>query len=165
MPLGTGNPRYCGNSLRPMSILHTTLTPVISNGVAYAANDVVGGLLSFNIDSKLRNGMVVHASIGDAINLKAGLDLYLFSSLPTSFADNAAFAPTMSDFSKMFGPISFPSSIYKTFGTRALATVHDPAIITYKTDTNVLYGYLISNGTPTYTATNALQVSLLLWEA
>jgi len=142
-----------------------SLTPTI--GVdAYTANDVVGGLLTFDIANVGGGGIVRWARIVDDDNEKAELALYLFSDLPSTIADDAAFAPTVADLKKLAGKVLFEAADYETVNGNAWVIRgrgSDAIDIDCSLATNNIYGYLVCTGTPTYTAATDLTISLGVW--
>jgi hypothetical protein len=136
-----------------------TVTPTISAG-AYSANDVVGGLLTFTFaNSRGANGMVRSIRIADRDNEKAACKLWLYKEPPTTIADNAAFAPPDSDIDKVIGVVAIAAADYTTSTANAFAGKHEQGIDFLGTN-GAIYGYLVCDATPTYSATNDLTISI-----
>lgn len=142
--------------------LKRTVYPTITAG-AYSAGDVVGGLLTFPIASdRGASGMVRSVRIADNDNEKAACTLWLFERTPTTFADNAAFAPTYTDLKYCAAVLSIGASDYTTAGTRAMAALHDRGA-DFAIEQGNLYGYLVCTATPTYTTTSDLAITLTFY--
>ena len=140
------------------------VVPVITAG-AYSANDVVGGLLTFQLAPEApagvnpASGFVVVVTISDDDNEKAALELHLFREAPTAIADNAAFAPTFADLKKRIGSVAIAAGDYVTINSNAQA-VKSGIEMEFYAPNGVLYGYLVATGTPTYSATSDLAIAL-----
>lgn len=133
------------------------LSPTISAG-AYSAGDVVGGLLEFPIP---RNscGFIRGVEITDDDNEKAACKLHLFTSRPTAFADNAAFAPTIDDLKNLFASIAIGAADYVTINGNAKAIVSTNTSLDFEVQNfPQVFGYLVCDATPTYTATTDLTI-------
>ena len=144
----------------------TTALTVDTN--AYTANDVVGGLLTFNVANAGGGGLIRWASVVDDDNEKAELTLYLFDQAPTAIADDAAFAPAIADLKKYIGKILFEAADYQTINGNAVAMLGhgvstDFLNIDFNTVDGNIYGYLVCTGTPTYTAATDLTLRLGVW--
>lgn len=135
---------------------------------AYTANDVVGGLITFNVANAAGSGVIRWARLVDDDNEKAELTLYLFNESPTTIADDAAFAPAIADLKKYIGKILFQAADYETINGNAVAILGhgvstDYLNIDFTSSDGNLYGYLVCTGTPTYTAATDLHVTLGIW--
>ena len=149
---------YLINSGRTVRV---TVTPTITAG-AYSASDVVGGLLTFTLaDTHGAAGVVRAVRIVDGDNEKAACKLYLFDSVPSTLADNAAFDFTddAANLAKCAGRVSIAAADYVTVGADAAAWKEDLAV-EFDTPTGVLYGYLVCDATPSYGATSDLSITL-----
>lgn len=130
---------------------------------AYAAEDVVGGVLtSDEIQQFSGGGYIAWTRLVDGACQAEPFDLYVFNALPTSaLANDAPFVPLEADWLKCLGQIDIAVANYNTNGTEA-----DMAFVEGKggTKTNEfvwfdnlpngrLYFYLVANGsTPDYAA-------------
>lgn len=135
---------------------------------AYTANDVVGGLITFDVSGSSGSGIVRWARVVDDDNEKAELTLYLFDASPTAIADDAAFSPTVADLKNYIGKVLFQAADYETINSNAVAIIGhgvstDYLNIDFKTSTGNIYGYLVCTATPTYTAAADLHVTLGVW--
>jgi hypothetical protein len=139
--------------------IRASVTPTIDTN-AYSANDVIGGLLSFDVSTSRVNGGIINtALVADDDNEKAALTLYLFHAAPTTIADDAAFAPTIADLKQLCAVIAFSS--YTTVNSNAYSLVED-INNAFVSTTGILYGYLVCTATPTYTAATDLTVVLTI---
>lgn len=140
-------------------VIEAQVTPTITAG-AYSAADVVGGLLTFSVNSPSGCGVINKLVIADDDDEKAVLTLYLFNASPTAILDNAAGALAIADLKKLVCTISIAAADYKTINSNAYAVKEDINNV-YKADgKGNLYGYLICTATPTYTAITDLTVTL-----
>jgi len=142
--------------------LRISQTPTISNGAVYAAKDVIGGLLTFANAARagILSGVIEAVTIVDKGQQMAAIDLVLFNATLTPAADNAIFAPSDSDLVTSVGVIPIATTDWKDFSTNSLATVKpDHKYVIAGTS---LFGVLVSRGTPTYTSTTDLVVSIVV---
>lgn len=145
--------------------ISASVTPTITAG-AYGTSDVVGGLLTFNIGSVSGAGSINHIRVVDDDNEKAACKLYLFGEAPAAVADNAPFSLALADLKKLIAIIPIASADYATIGSDAVALVRvttgDP--VAYKADgKGNLYGYLVCDATPTYSAATDLTITLTVF--
>jgi hypothetical protein len=123
---------------------------------AYSDGDVVGGLLTLTDLALVRGALLNKIVVVDAADQKAAFDLWLFNAAPTTFADNAAFAPTAADLTKVISRIAFAAADYQSENSLAHGELDDINTV-IPTNIGVLYAYVVLNGsTPTYTATDDL---------
>lgn len=141
-----------------LKLLEVTSAPTITAG-AYSAGDVVGGLLTFTLQSGSGVFLLKSVRIVDDDNEKAASHLYLFNSEPTTIADNGAFAPTVADLKKMVANIAIAAADFSTLNSNAVALIEDLTAM-FKSDTGKVYGYLVCDATPTYTAVTDLSIKL-----
>lgn len=139
-----------------------TLTPAVTAG-AYSANDVVGGLLEFPIpknSSGFVRGVAISADDGETMACK----LHLFVSAPTAFADNAAFAPTFNDLKNRFAQIAIAAADYATVNGNTQAIVSTNTSLDFEVQSQpMVYGYLVCDATPTFSATTDLAISVTFY--
>lgn len=138
-----------------------TVQPTITAG-AYSANDVVGGLLGFSLLNGYRQvaGFIRSVRISDDDNEKAALKLHLFESAPAAIADNAAFAPSFADLRKRFAVIAIAAADFTTINSNAQAIVSTNTSLDFQAENATIYGYLVCDATPTYTAVTDLVITL-----
>lgn len=135
-------------------------TPAISNAAIYAAKDAVGALLTFANAARVSGGSITVQSvqIADKGQQMAALDLVLFDRTFTAPTDNAIFAPTDAEVLTCRGVISFYASDYADFSTNSVANkVVGLDMVLNGTD---LFGVLVARGTPTYTSTSDIVVTV-----
>lgn len=139
------------------------VTPTITAG-AYSAGDVVGGLMTLNVASAGGGGVIKRVIIADGDNEKAAGSIYVFTASPTSFADNAAFAPVIGDFQKLIGVIPVAAGDYVTVNSEAYALIKDLSL-EYVCPTGNLFAYFVTatGVTPTYGTTSDLQFRFVVW--
>lgn len=139
-----------------------TLTPTVTAG-AYSANDVMGGLLEFPIprnSSGFVRGVTISTDDGETMACK----LHLFVSAPTAFADNAAFAPTFNDLTNRFAVIAIAAADYATINGNAQAIVSTDKSLDFEVQSQpVIYGYLVADATPTFSATTDLAITVTFY--
>jgi hypothetical protein len=135
-------------------------TPTVSSGSIYAAKDAIGGLLTFALAARTN----VHSSILESVTIvdkgqqMSAMDLVLFNASLTAPTDNAAFDPTDTELLTCIGVVKVVAGDYFDFNDNSVAVVHpDLPIVVAATS---LYGVLVSRGTPTYTSTSDIVVSI-----
>ena len=148
---------------------HVTIseTPTITAG-AYASLDAVGGKLEFeNARTPYSNhGHIRRASISDKGQQNALLYLVLFSEDFTATADNAAFAVSDADLLNVVAVIEFAVANYASFDANSFCTTGFAGVqmelpFTLAEGGTSLFGQLfVKTGTPTYTSTSDLKVTL-----
>lgn len=134
---------------------------------AYAAGDLMGGLLTFNdvLETDIGGGTIVGAEIIDTSTVVAAIDLIVFqnalSTGTSATGDNAAFDLSDTDMVKVSDVISFSTGYLKQYADNALHMVASELDSPfYLSGGNDLYGVLVSQATPTYTTGNSLSVRL-----
>lgn len=132
------------------------LSPTITVDTdAYTAGDVVGGLLTMPIKAAAGGGILNSVLLVDGDGVGADLTLYVFRAAPTSFADDAAFAPTAADLQALVAIVKLGTST----SINSTSVYHVPDVNqAFRAD--ALYGYLVAAGTPTYTNADALSLRL-----
>lgn len=137
------------------------VNPTVTAG-AYSANDIVGATLTFsNVPSQ---GFIVSVTLVDQAKQAGAYQLVLFDSIPTNIADNDTYDIADADLLKVVGAVhltdtagadKFDFSDNKIYMRQSL-------VIPYRlgSGSTALYGFLIALGTPTYAATNDVQVQL-----
>lgn len=135
------------------------VTPTVSNGVAYAANDVVGARLRFSGWGERRL-----QSITIADNDAQAVDYFLvfFDETPTDITDNATFDIADADLAKIVYERTLTSaSQRRAFTDNSYHREFELDVaLRSKEGTGDLWAFLITTGTPTYTSTSAITVSL-----
>ena len=136
-----------------------TVTPTISTS-AYASGDCMGGLFKLKGVDLYQSGYIHTALLGDKDSEEATISLVIFSSKPssTTFTDNAALDINDADLNKIIGIIEF--STYTTFSSSSVSYKGVQSIPYVLDNNSEIYCTLLCGGTPTYTATTDLTVTL-----
>lgn len=136
---------------------------LVVDTAAYSDGDVVGGLLTFTLTGLRQNGGMLNGLLlTDAANQSEPYRLYLFHELPSTIADQAAFAPTIADLKKLFAVVTIAAADYLTPNSLGVVIKEDINNI-FVTTNNKLYGYLVANGsTPDYAAGTNLSLTLFI---
>lgn len=128
---------------------------------AYSAGDVVGGLITLDVESLGGGGIIRRVMLIDDDDEKAAMKLHLFDSEPTTIANDAAYAPAIGDLQAQIGTVEISASDYTTYNGNALA-IKDGLAIEFSATT--LYAYLVCDATPTYTAAGDLTLRVTVWQ-
>lgn len=146
---------------RPL-VVRLAQTPAISNAVAYTAKDAVGALLTFAGATQAvgGTGVVTGVQIADKGAQLADLDLILYDRTETAPTDNAIYAPTDTAIGQVVGVVKIAAADYADFSDNSVA--HKAVTIPFKLDasTSSIFGVLVARGTPTYTSTSDLTITL-----
>lgn len=140
-----------------------SVTPTITAGV-YAANDAVGGLMTFAGASRPRNyeGTIVKVKIVDDAIQHPILDLFLFKSAPSVIADNDPYIPTDADMQLCLGAISIEAADWVDGSNNAIAWVDVDFEFILADFATSLFGQLKAGDTPTFAATDDITVTLVI---
>lgn len=142
-----------------------TLTLTVATS-AYADGDVVGGLLSQTIMNRATSGFINKVSIVDDDEEGVALNLHVYNSAPSTIADNAAFAMSVTSAKAYAGYIAIATGDY-TAGTGnkyAIVRTSGADDVQFDTPDGVLRFYLALNGAGvTFTAGTDLTVSVGVW--
>ena len=149
-----------------------SVTPTVTASSAYAANNEIGGLMTFTNACRKESGTgyAISVSISDKAAQATDMYLVLFSqslSGSTTLADKTAFTPADSDLNKIAAVVTLGSSSRYSWadnGTKYSGSLTIP--ITCKDSSGRpqgdLYGVLVSGGTPTFQSTSDLTVTLAI---
>lgn len=140
------------------------VTPTVKVSGAYTANDVMGGLQTVTLkEGRFTSGTIRRVNLVDDDSEGAALTIYVFDALPSTIADDAAFAPTVADLKKLCGVISVAAGDYVTVNGNdyMLKTEQN---IDFNSTTGAVYLYIVCTATPTYTAATDLTLELWVWE-
>lgn len=141
--------------------INSSVNPTIDTD-AYTANDVMGGLLSFDVSSLTVNGGLINQAIlVDEDAVAADLTLYLFESTPATIADDAAFAPVIADMNKLVAVIAFADADKSTVNSIDYLIKEDINNVFTTTD-GTLYGYLVDGTGGTWTNADAITIRLYI---
>lgn len=132
-------------------------TPSVTAGI-YAANDAVGGLLTFANAGRYTGygGVVKDVIILDDAGQDAEMELWLFNATFTAMADNAPWAPSEVDLRKIVAIISTAGGAWFAAGTPSAARVECNQ--RYDCVGTSLFGQLVTRGTPTFVASDDVTV-------
>ena len=142
---------------KPFSI---QATPVVSTTPAYTAKDAVGGLLTFANAARASGGAIFIESVAveDKGQQMKDLVLVLFDRTITAPTDNAVFNPTDTELNYAKLAVGIGAGFYVDFSTNSFAEVPvGRRMVLNGTD---LFGVLVAVGTPTYTSTSDLIVTV-----
>ena len=136
-----------------------SLTPTITDG-AYAANDAVGGLLTFADAATVigGGGVIKDLKIIDDAGQDAELELWLFNATFTAMADNDPWDPSQADLRKLVAIISTASGSWFAAGTESAAEIEVSK--RYDLVGTSLFGQLVNRGTPTFVTVDDVTVIL-----
>lgn len=143
-------------------IVSPSVTPTISTS-AYATGYALGPQLSFTSAARTAGGSltVLKATLSDASDQSAGIDLVLFNAQPATSTDHTAYSLSSTDITKVAGVIPFAQS-YTSYGSTSVAVVSKLDLPILLTSGTTLYGQLVVWGTPTYASTSAISVRLTI---
>lgn len=139
---------------------------------AYAQYDVVGGLIPIPLHSAGCNGTIRRIKLVDDANQKEPYKLYIFDRLPSTIANDAAFAPAIADLKAMIDKVTIAAADYETLvnasaESNAIAIIgghtDDVLAIDYETQNGNLYAYLVAQDTPDYAAAADLTLEVTAW--
>ena len=127
--------------------------PTVTAG-AYAANDAVGGLLTFADAARIvgGGGVIKDVIILDDAGQDAQMELWLFDSTFTAMADNAPWAPSEADLRKLVAVASTNDGAWLAAGTPSAAVIEVSQ--RYDCVGTSLFGQLVTRGTPTFVNTD-----------
>lgn len=133
------------------------VTPTIGT-VAYTAGDVVGGLMTFGITDQGFDGQLSSILVTDAAAQGEAYTLYVFEAVPSTIADDAAFAPTLADLKKLVTTVAVGTADYGHGGSMALLGGHEDTEMKVPVHSNNgdLYIYAVAVATPDQVAVTDL---------
>ena len=133
---------------------------------AYSANDVVGshanattGAMTFDISGTSSGaGLINKLLVYDDDNEGAAGALWLFTQdLATPILDNAGFSLVLADWDNWITTLTLPSfTTYNSIKQAVLPDIND----TFKVTKNLIYGYFVCSGTPTYAGSKTIKFRL-----
>lgn len=150
----------------PYSVLDKIIlaqVTVVPDTNAYTANDVIGGMLNFDLSgSSTGAGVINSLKVCDNDNEGAAGALWLFrptaaGAAPSSIADNAAFAPSITDLENLLAVITLGT--FTTVNSLKVNIVEDINNL-FKTNQNIIYGYFVPSGGPSYAGSKRLTFEL-----
>lgn len=148
------------------------LTPTITAG-AYSSGQAIGGKLTFpNVCNQMQGSTTIQSiQILDLSKQKSAIDVVFFIADFTPTANGSTFNPSGAD-ALNARAVSIAASDYMDFSAQSLATIRNVglALVTPQagaTSTGaiavrptIIYAQLVSRGTPTFTSTTALTVTV-----
>lgn len=140
-----------------------TVTPTVSTAPAYTAKDAVGALLTFANAARVSGGSIVLEAVQlhDKDQELKDYDLVFFDRSITAPTDNAVFAPTDTELGYVVAVVPILSGMYADLSTNAIAAVQNLAVPIVLNGTD-LYAVLVARGTPTFTATTDVSVTVTI---
>jgi hypothetical protein len=153
-----------GNALTmvPVSNDGTTIqvTPTITAG-AYSAGDAVGELLELEEAAReaAGGGFITNITMVDKAGEEAETEFWFFSGSITDVDDNDAWEPAVADLLECVGFVSSGDGAYAAAGTPSLLSVECLLRFDLPAGTS-LFLKVVTRGTPTYTSTSDLVVSV-----
>ena len=142
------------------------VTPAISASAIYASGDAIGPKIQFIATAKSASqGVVIqNLTLFDKDSQNSALDILFFASEPTggTYTDNAAMDANADIAGRLVGIVSIAAVDYKSIGTGSVAAVANIGLYTgaLSGGTGELHAAILSRGTPTYTTTSALALSV-----
>lgn len=138
-------------------------TSIVVTVGAYSANDVVGGLIVFDVHSAGGGGVVTDIYLTDAANQTEPYTFHIFDAEPTAIADNAPFGTTfdIDDQQAKIAEIELAAGRYTTDNSLDWARVPNVDLKFEAPDGN-LYMYAECLTGPTQAATDDVQISMLI---
>jgi hypothetical protein len=160
VPQGTNAPNPVAGPLT----LRATQAPAITSGAAYAAGNVVGGLLTFAGMARAagQGGVLQSALLRDKSGQNASYDLFLFDAAPATPADKTAIALSAADLAKCVGVVPFSGPALGAASTMGVISSAGLGLAFRLGAGTSLYGILVTRGTPTYAGTADVSVDLVV---
>jgi hypothetical protein len=144
--------------------LRATQAPAITSGSAYAAGNVVGGLLTFAGMARAagQGGVLQSALLRDKSGQSASYDLFLFDSAPTTPGDKTAVALSAADLAKCVGVVPLSGTALGAASTMGVISSLGVGLAFRLGAGTSLYAILVTRGTPTYAGTADVSVDLVV---
>lgn len=145
------------------AVMRLQVTPTVSTTPAYTAKDAVGGLLTFAnaVRASGGSGRIEAVQVEDKGQQRADLDLVLFDRTFTAPTDNAIFNPSDAELLTCVGWIPIGAGNYSDFSTNSVAAINSVGLEFVLNGTD-LFGALVTRGTPTYTSSSDIVVTLTI---
>lgn len=178
--LGVGNPApieiieggVVVSNINPLptrrTIIRSSVIPVISNGVAYAAGDALGNMLVFTNISPITGGkgIITKVVITDEDQQDAPVDIIFFPQNFTATADNDVFGLSDADLQNSIGYIDVAATDYSDFANNSMATktsgLRMPFEFSLSAGIDDLRAQMVIREAATYGAVDAVQVALTI---
>jgi hypothetical protein len=130
--------------------LESEITP---SNLAYAANQVVGGLQALGPVLGYAGLFIKSLSLLDSGNIGAALTVHFFDTAPTAIPDRTAFTPSYADLSRRIASVSIGTGDYATINNLKIAYIPDINLVL---PSNRCWVYFVSNAAPTWPAASKL---------
>lgn len=151
----------------PVDLRHSNLsivaTPTVSTSPAYSSGDLIGTKLTLANAARIAGGSGYLRSLvlTDKAKQSAQIDVVFFRTDPsnTTFTDNAALVVNATDLLTIVGHVSIVTADWCAFNANSVATKAGLGL-EYQLVGTSLYACLVSRGTPTYTSTSDLQLTI-----
>lgn len=138
-----------------------SVSPTVTASSAYTAGNQVGGLLTFaNAVGSALGGLIESVTVRAKSVQTAGLKLYVFSADPTNstWTDKSAPSINAADLPSLLGVYTLGAAD-SGLGTMTVWNL-DGVNKLFKSATTSLYGVLVTTGTPTFTSTSDISVTV-----
>lgn len=143
-------------------LVRLSVTPTIAAASAYVAGEAVGGIMTFANAAAVSGGAVtvVAVQVADLDQERAPMELVLFDRNPASgtLTDSNPADPTNTEVAQIVAVIPISGADYYNFSDNAVA--HVACAEHCKLNGTDLFGVLVTRGTPTYTATTDIVVTV-----
>ena len=145
-----------------VDVLTIVQTPTITAG-AYAANDALGGLLTFANAARVAGGKCTIRSIvvKDLASQDGEIDLVFFDRMFGATADNAPFDPSDADLANVVGHVKMRVSDYIDFVDNSIATRDNLGLSISLLGTS-LFAQAVIRGIETYASTSDITIKLVV---
>lgn len=139
-----------------------TAIPTITASSAYATGNTCGALLTFANATRiaLGSGVIQAVTLNSKSNQTFALDVVFLTSTPGSstITDKTAIAINTADFDKVIGSVAMGS--WTSLGTPSVA-LYTSVNLPFKLPSGTsLFAVIVSRGTPTFTATSDLSLTV-----
>jgi len=146
-------------------IRRIAVTPTVGLD-AYTAADVVGGLLTFAIADQGFDGLIRGVLLTDDAAQSEQYKLYISDALPSTIADDAAYAPTIADLNKLATTVVVATADWAEIGAGDFALIggygDTQMEVAVHSDNGDLYMYAVATDTPDYVAADDLVITLIV---
>ena len=149
---------------RPKAV-RLSVTPTVSTTPAYTAKDAIGGLMTFSnaVRASGGSGTLMAVQVVDKDQEMKDADLVLFDRSITATTDNAVFDPTDAELANCVGWVPLGAGMYADFNDNSVLAVNNIGLDFVSNGTDLI-GQLVARGTPTFTATSDIVVTLTIWQ-
>ena len=136
---------------------------IVCTAGAYSTNDVVGGLIVFDVHSAGGGGEITDIYLTDANNQGKPYTFHIFDGQPTEILDNAAYgtALVIADQLEKIGEVGLAAGLYTVDNSLGWARVPD-VDLKFAAPSGLLYMYAENLDGPTQAAIDDVQISILI---